>query len=217
VKDSYLAFWTIAYCSLASALIPSIIGIFKFSKRAAFLKTLCLFTCLSFLLDALSALLPRSANDLNNVFRLIEFLLLLSIYYIAFKPSFGKTLFISVSCLYIVFFSIELVRHQKGHLNSYSTSLTSMVFIVLSVMYFYTLMRDLPTAQIQRLPMFWVNTAVLTYFAGSLFLFSMRPYLINVLKDDQTIYWSFHNFLNIGKNLLFAVALWQDLRKPKPI
>ncbi len=67
------------------------------------------------------------------------------------------------------------------------------------------------------LPMFWLNTGVLTYFAGNLFLFAIRNYVIIAFNDNQTMYWSFHNFLNIGKNLLFAIALWQDLRKPKPI
>jgi hypothetical protein len=208
VSLSYQIFFGIAYCSIASALVPK--------KRAKLLKVLCLFTCLSFLLD-LATVFPRYANIFSNAFRLIEFFLLLYIYYLAFKPEARKATFTIIAIVYLTFFLAELFTFQKGQLNSYSATLSSVVFIVFSVRYFYVLMRDLPTAQIQRLPMFWVNTAVLTYFAGSLFLFAMRSYLINVLKDDQTIYWSFHNFLNIGKNLLFAVALWQDLRKPKPI
>lgn len=213
---SHQIFWGIVYCSVVSALIPGSFGIIRLSKRSNLLKTLWLFTCISFALDILAVNLPRLANPFNNIFRLVEFFFLLRIYFLAFKPRTHKAPFVIILIFYVCFFLAELFILQKGQLNSYSVTLSSVVFIVFSVRYFYILIRDLPTTQIQRLPMFWVNTAVLTYFAGNLFLFAMRSYLINVLKDDQTIYWSFHNFLNIGKNLLFAVALWQNLRKPKP-
>ncbi len=210
-------FFVIAYCSIASALIPISIGAIELKKRVDLLKVIWLLTFVSFSLDISAAAFPSLANLFNNTFRLVEFLFLLYIYHLASQPKTQKKLFTFIGLSYVSFFCAEFLIFQKGQFNSYSATLSSIVFIVLSVRYFYILMRDLPTAQIQRLPMFWINTAILTYFAGSLFLFAMRPYLINVLNDNQTIYWSFHNFLNIGKNLLFAVALWQDLRKPKPI
>ncbi len=143
--------------------------------------------------------------------------MLLFIYFVAGQNGKNKIVYIALGLVYILFFIAELSVYSHKQLNSYSITLTSLIFIFFSVRYFYFLMRDLPTDQIQRLPMFWVNTGVLTYFAGGLFLFAMRNYVITVFNDNQTTYWSFHNFLNIVKNLLFAVALWQDLRKPKPI
>ncbi len=217
MKADYTVFWIIAYCSIYSALIPSIVGVLSYKQRTPLLKILCFFTFISFFLDNLALYFPHYANDSNNVFRLVEFYTLSIIYYKAFVPRWNKVFFCTLGLLYAVLFISESFLSTKNQLNSYSITFTSLVFIVFSVRFFYVLMRDLPTAQIQRLPMFWVNTAVLTYFAGGLFVFAMRNYLVNSLNDNQTIYWSFHNFLNIGKNLLFAVALWQDLRKPKPI
>jgi hypothetical protein len=216
MSAEYQIFWALAYCSTASALIPLFIGSIGLRKRNPLLRGLWLFCLVSFALDFSSIFSPRFANVFGNIFGLAQFPLLLQIYYQAFRPRSNRTFFFFMGLLYTVVFFAELVAFPKG-LNSYSTSITSLVFIILSVAYFYFLMVDLPTVHIQRLPMFWVNIAVLIYFAGNLFLFSLRHYLITELKDDQTIYWSFHNFLNIGKNLLFAVALWQDLRKPKPI
>jgi hypothetical protein len=217
MEGDYRLFWATAYCSNLSALVPFIVGIIDFKSRSIELKLLCIFCIFAFCLDGLAFFLPRHANDLNNLFRLVEFYFLLLIYRNGLNTKSNKFIISLVGISYTVFFSIELLMASQKQLNSYSITLTSLVFIIFSVRYFYVLMRDLPTAQIQRLPMFWINTAVLTYFAGGLFVFAMRNYLVNTLNDNQTIYWSFHNFLNIGKNLLFAVALWQDLRKPKPI
>lgn len=217
MKEDYTVFWIFAYSSTYSALIPAIVGAISFKQRTLLLKILWLFAVVSFCLDNTALYIPSYANETSNLFRLVEFYVLLIIYYKAFEPRWIKMVFYLLGLLYLALFLSESFLSSKGQLNAYSITLTSLVFIVFSVRFFYVLIRDLPTAQIQRLPMFWVNTAVLTYFAGGLFVFAMRNYLVNTLNDSQTIYWSFHNFLNIGKNLLFAIALWQDLRKPKPI
>jgi hypothetical protein len=217
MEGDYRLFWATAYCSNLSALAPFMVGVIGFKKRPVELKLLCIFCAFAFCFDGLAFFLPRYANDLNNQFRLVEFYFLLLIYRNGLNTRSNKFVISLVGISYAIFFSIELLMASQKQLNSYSITLTSLVFIIFSVRYFYVLIRDLPTTQIQRLPMFWVNTAVLTYFAGGLFVFAMRNYLISTLNDNQTIYWSFHNFLNIVKNLLFAVALWQDLRKPKLI
>ncbi len=217
MKEDYLLFWTFAYCSIYSAIFPSIIGLYSFKTLSPSIRIVSLFVMASFILDNIALYFPIYANEVNNGFRLIEFICLLILYRSIFQKSKNEGVYASLGLGYLIFFLIELLLNTQKQLNSYSITLTSLVFIVFSVRYFYLLIRDLPTDRIQRLPMFWVNTGVLTYFAGGLFLFAMRNYLISAFQDDQTIYWTFHNFLNIVKNLLFAVALWQDLRKPKPI
>lgn len=217
MSSDYSLFWSFAYASMSSALIPFLIGVVLFKKRIPALKVICLFCLLCFCFDIASWQFNQYANKINNLYRLIEFLSYLIIYWIFWQKDKSNTIFISLGLAYILFFVSELSAHNYKHLNSYSITLASLVFIFFSVRYFYFLLRDLPTDKIQRLPMFWINTGVLIYFAGGLFLFAMRNYLIEAFHDNQTMYWSFHNFLNIVKNLLFAVALWQDLRKPKPI
>lgn len=217
MSNDYRLFWIIAYISTASALVPFLFGVKKFNNRIQGLKVVSLFCLLCFCFDVASLLSKRYVNEVNNLYRIFEFITLLYVYYTIWKNGKNRIVYISFALAYSLFFIAELSFNSQKQLNSYSITLTSLVFIYFSVRYFYLLMRDLPTDQIQRLPMFWVNTGVLTYFAGGLFLFAMRNYVITVFNDNQTTYWSFHNFLNIVKNLLFAVALWQDLRKPKPI
>ncbi len=206
------------YSSIFSSLIPSIVGLIRFKYRSIELKLLCILSVLSFGLDYTSQLNPSIANLSINLFSLIEFFILIYIFKNSIHLlSISKVVLAAVILAYLGLFSAEIFLNSKVELNSYSLTYTSLLFIVVCVRYFYLLMRDLPTDQIQRLPMFWISTGILTYFAGTLFLFAMRNYLITALHDNLNMYWTFHNFLNIVKNLLFAVALWQDLRKPKPI
>ncbi len=218
MESDYKVFWFFAYSSTFSALIPLGIALVKFKGRTYELKLLCILSFLAFCSDFISQRKPGFANEVTNSYLILEFCILILIY-AKFLELFSKAKALTTIAilLYVGFFTTELLQSTKVEMNSNTLTFTSLLFIGFAVRYFYLLMRDLPAAQIQRLPMFWVNTGVLTYFAGGLFLFAMRNYLISVFHDDQTIYWSFHNFLNIVKNLLFSVALWQDLRKPKPI
>lgn len=218
MQSDYKILFYFTFSSIFSSLIPFITGVIRFKHRSNDLKLLCILSILAFLLDSISQLNPSVANLSINLFSLLEFLSLIYIYRNSFQFSTNsKISILLVIFIYLCLFSAEILLSTKIELNSYSLTFTSLLFIVIAVRFFYLLIRDLPTDKIQRLPMFWINTGVLIYFAGGLFLFAMRNYLIEAFHDNQTMYWSFHNFLNIVKNLLFAVALWQDLRKPKPI
>ena len=65
-----------------------------------------------------------------------------------------------------------------------------------------------PPIDLLRFSLFWFNSAVFFYFAFSLYLFAMVNYIIqNMTADDSFAAYSFHNFNNIIKNILFAVAI----------
>lgn len=215
MSSEYRLFWIVAGLSTVSCLLPIVIGLKGFKKRELVLKVICVICFVSVCVDLISLKSPKYANQVNNFFLLFEFISLLIIYYNFPQQNKNRLVYISLGIVYFIFFIAELMFYSLKQFNSYSITLTSIVFIYFSVRYFYFLMRDLPTDQIQRLPMFWVNTGVLTYFAGGLFLFAMRNYVIAAFHDDQTIYWSFHNFLNIIKNSLFAFGMWQEIRNRK--
>lgn len=92
--------------------------------------------------------------------------------------------------------------------NSYTKTFGSVSMILVSLIYFYVLIRELPTESITKLPMFWINTAVLIYFSGTFFVNLSTDYLINVVKDNLIKPWTIHNFLGIVFYLIFSVGLW---------
>jgi hypothetical protein len=76
-------------------------------------------------------------------------------------------------------------------------------------------MIELPSMHLQRMPMFWFNSAFLIYYAGALVLFVFTSYIINVLKQDLVTYWIFHNCLSICEHFLVLTGLYYDLSSIK--
>ncbi len=182
------------------------------------MKLLIVLTGVSFICDISSPILINwkiSPNYAGNTYRFAEFVLLATIYYKSLNNTKLFKQFIFLNGLFFIFFTLNLFLLDQEKINSYSEIFSAFVFIALSVGYFYRIMNELPVLQIQHLPMFWINTAVLTYFAGNLFLFILVNYLVNTLKHDLIVYWTFHNLLNVTKNFLFAVGLWQNPRTTK--
>ncbi len=218
MQSDFKIFWFFAYASIFSSILPVVLGSIQLKNRSNDLKLISILSLFAFFLDILSLKKPILANISTNVYLLLEFGILLSIYAKAIQLlSKAKALFVIVIICYLGFFVTELLQSSKVEMNSYTLTFTSLLFILFSVRYFYLLIRELPTDKIQQLPMFWLNTGVLIYFAGGLFLFAIRNYVIAAFQDDQTVYWTFHNFLNVIKNILFAVAMWQGLRARKSV
>jgi hypothetical protein len=214
---NFETFVFIAKISMASALVSFLLGLAKFRSISSELKLLLILTGVSFASD-MAALyhtqLKIGTNYISDAYRLAEFILLIGIYYRAFNnPKTVRPLLI-LTALFILFFIFNMIFFQREKINSYTYIVSALVFIVLAVGFFYKLMKDLPALQVYLLPMFWVNVAVLVYFAGNLFVFTLSHYLVTVLNNNLMVYWGFHNFLSILKNVLFAVGFYLSTRSP---
>jgi hypothetical protein len=79
--------------------------------------------------------------------------------------------------------------------------------IVLAMIYFYKLLRDLKHKNLERVPMVWINMSVLTYFSGALMLFYVSNELANMPPEDRVVVWGTHAVFNVVHYALYAVAL----------
>ena len=104
--------------------------------------------------------------------------------------------------------------------TSYTFIIRSLTFIVISLLYFYVLIRELPTESITKLPMFWINTAFLLYYSGVFFQWLVLDYLINEIKGDVVNTYTIKNGIGIIHYLLIAIGLWYNrslyLSRPDP-
>jgi hypothetical protein len=153
-------------------------------------------------------------NYASSVYRLISFPLLSLIYFYALGKK-GEKVFLIINVCYLIFGMVNMLFYQKSSINTYTLILESILIIIFSLYYFYWLLSALPTAQLQRLPMFWLNSAHIIYFSGNLFLFVFTSYLVNVLNNNLLVYWTIHNILGIIEGLMIIVALWLDLQNIK--
>jgi hypothetical protein len=151
-------------------------------------------------------------TNMNLIYNL-SFLIILPLFLLFYKSrinskQIGRILNSVISvflvCGLINFFFVQ----GPTDTNSYTSSFGNISMIVVSVTYFYFLIKELPTETITKLPMFWINTAVLIYYSGVFFLYLTVDYLVTVLNDDMINSWTLHNFLGTIYYLMLAFALW---------
>lgn len=191
-----------------STLLPPFQFIRSKGRKLPILKLISLLCLLSFLFDLASYFLgSKGVNTypIGNASMLVQAIILLLIYQDALKIS--KTLTLLSGFGYGCFFVVNYFWIQTPFLiNSYSIAVSSILFIFLSLLYFRVLLKELPETFVHRIPMVWINIAVLIYYSGNLFLFMLYNYLMSGV-------WLLHNILVLVMNILFFVSIWQSQRK----
>jgi hypothetical protein len=177
------------------------------------LLTIALLADIIGMVSSLWIKLPYLNSTASNIYLVIS-IISINLFYQALFPSRFKFFFIASIAVLLLFYSYYLFTTQ--HLGVHIRNVPSnVVFIILPLLFFYKLINEMPTTHIQRLPVFWINAGLLMYFAGTLILWVVSDYLVQVLKDSRNTYWIFHNFLVIVKNALIGLGLWQVTRRPK--
>lgn len=115
----------------------------------------------------------------------------------------------SIIALFIIFAVVNTIFFQRlKEFNSNVTFAESLLLIVWALLYFYKLLRDMEHRQLQRVPMFWINMSVLTYFSGAFLLFHVANELFTFPKEEIAILWGTHALFNIVHYFLYGIALW---------
>lgn len=210
-------FLIIANIPVALYLIGCVIVLINLRAKQQHIKLLGLFCFLPLIAHTGNYILYQSGINPNysgSIYSFIAFNLITLIYYYALDRKHAYPMILAAG-LFSLFAIINLLFIQKADINSYTLIVESIFVLCYVLYYFYWLMRELPTTQLQRLPMFWINSAWLIYFAGNFFLYSFTSYLVNVLNNDLLLYWTIHNFLSAFVAIMMILALWIDLRNIK--
>ena len=207
-----------AYISIGSVLIPIAFALANGKKLLEELRPLRWILFISLSCDLLSLGISltgsmRNTHWIGNIYMILQFSLLV----LTFRRQLQSNRIIDiVHIVFVIFYVVNISFFQGPWIfNSVTNAVACIILIVLTMYYFYRLLNDLPTDHIQSLTMLWVSFAVLVYYAGNFFLFLAANYLTyeGVGKGTHLLMWNLHNLLNIIKNILFAIALWQSYRK----
>jgi hypothetical protein len=210
-----LEYMVIANIAPLLSLIAVLICFYQYKAKQPYIRLLGFSQLLTlashFLVIFFVSVLKIKQNSLLSIADIVEFALITAIYYYATNRS-NKTLFTTLGVLFGAFSLINLLFVQGGDINSFSLVVMSIITILFSLYYFYWLLQELPTTELQRLPMFWINSALLIFYSGNLFVFVFTDYLVNVLNNNMLFMWTMHNILKVIEILMIVVALWIDLR-----
>lgn len=190
-----------------------LIGLFQSRILSHDLRLVILTLSLSLLADLLLLILWNlSINNwwIANIFLLIQIFLL----YKYFSATYPNKVFRITAYLFLLFALINFIFIQGPFsFNSFSDYAGAIILLLYSLYSLYRLLKDLPVENIYQLPLLWISFGVLVYYAGTLFLFLFNNYMLTYYLKTHPSVWILHNILNVIKNLLFAVALWQPYRQ----
>ncbi len=145
-----------------------------------------------------------------NLYTIVEFFLLTGIYYLSFTDRFTRRLLQILGLVFLLFALADLwLIEGLFKLNSYTLALEALILMPLSLLFFIRINRELRVPVLTRYPMFWINSGVLIYFSGNLFLFifsnALLTYGLNLYES-----WIIHSMLNTVSHLIYTVALWNS-------
>jgi hypothetical protein len=92
---------------------------------------------------------------------------------------------------------------QGTSFDSLPASIEAILIVAYSIFYLFDQMNKPQVMFIYQEPTFWFIVAFIIYFSGTLFLFIQASHLDREIRDN---FWKINLFLNIAKNILFAVA-----------
>lgn len=154
-------------------------------------------------------------NQINNlfvlhVFTVFEFILL-SFFYKQFFDTFIK----SRIYIFLISFFLLVACYDAFLLNGFNTmnnlaaSVEFIILIIYALLSFFLILKNLVYENLLQTPFFWINTAVLIYFSGNLFLFLFTTYLQKYDIPDYGSLYAIHSVLNIVYYILISIGFWK--------
>ncbi len=209
--DVYLLLINITVYSI---IIPLGFVFFKFSTRPSYFRWLGFLLLLSFLFDLSGLIFPTTNIYIGNIYPMLELAIISVIYTTIIFDSRKHTIVIAVVIGLFLFYKI----YQNFHYEDINTQsfrfrvFTSFWFLILSAYFFIVLHNRPPVESILQYPLFWFNTAILTYFSGNIFLFTAYT-IFTDSPDLNKLYVPIHGFFNIIQNCLFTLALYFNYKE----
>ena len=112
----------------------------------------------------------------------------------------------------VVFAAASLISYADPtrlfRFNTLQRFIESLLLIMLALIYFHKLIRELVVVQLERDPFFWISVGLLIYFSGNLFVFVSGNYIIQHSNTVSLQLWGIHAVLYMVLYGLYAWALW---------
>lgn len=154
-------------------------------------------------------MLHREQQDwLSNLFLVSEFLIV-GLYLViqVIQPRYRIIAYLTI-WIGALLYAIDTTRRSMFILNLEGAAMLYFVFIILTLVGLYKVIKEIPVIQVERSPIFIICSGVLLYAAGNILImqFSSR-----IDKDDHVLMtrlWTLHNVLNVVKNIAVSYCLF---------
>ncbi|QHI34837.1 hypothetical protein IMCC3317_01810 [Kordia antarctica] len=213
-KSTLLAIMSVAQLVI---LIPLGTICFRFKRFNTIHKLLSILLICAGILSFIAYIMHgKKMNNMiiSHFYTIIEYLLWSLIYMRLFDNRTIKKL-IQISIFIVITFTIiNMIFWQPLETyNSYSKSVESAFLVCFSIGWFYKVFVDQSIKRLETHPIFWINAAVLIYFAGSFLLFITNNFLMEIPLIEFFEAWTLHGIFIMIHYLFISIGLWLIKRK----
>lgn len=199
---------------MVSVLVPLLISMGTNRRKHYYVKILITGLLISACTDFINVFffiknhIPTS--PLFHTYTVLEFCVLALLYRQLFHKEHIKK---SINIIILLFFAFKILDiiffTSIRESDTLAMTLESVVMITFGILYFDQVLKEMVIPNLEKYPVFWINSGILIYFSGSLFLFLFSDFIFSF--SNQISYWSFwpiHSLLTITKYTLFSIGLW---------
>ncbi len=204
----------LSYLTAYSVGIPLIVGIINFKRLSPTIRWIVYYIAVS---STFSLVITTAALNniityplvLANIFT--ETLFILYIYYRVLTPFFHRGVFMVAAIGFSSLFAIVGIFLEDPILKlTILWPTESVLVIILCLLYYLKVSRELMIINLAETTLFWVSTAFLLYFSIEMFFFILQGPISTLPSDIQSIVSAiFNQPIIVIANLLIAFGLWQ--------
>jgi len=121
------------------------------------------------------------------------------------------TTFQVLMCLFFAFALVNAIFIQGITLiSTYTMAFRGLVLMIYAITYHYVMTTELPRPVYVKLPIFWVNCALLTYYSVTFPIYLFTDYLYRDLKISIIPIWMVHNSVGVLYYTFLSIGLWRN-------
>lgn len=145
-----------------------------------------------------------------NIFSITELFLIGFIYTLEIKSKKFSLCFLFSIIGYLIFFILNLsIFKGYNNLNSFTTSLSSILIVSFSIYYFTYTLNKMQITSLTKNYFFWLNNAFFFYFTCSIFIFIFSTYILNEKSKQHRYLWQINYFLSIVYNVIISISIYK--------
>jgi hypothetical protein len=160
--------------------------------------------------------------ELLHIYTILE-LVTWSIFYKTILSTwvpFQRYFLLGLSLMVVLLIGNSLFLEPVNGFNSNAKTLVQITMIVFAVAYFFRNFGNTDFTQPRHFALAMINTAVLLYYSGSLFIFMFSKILNDPVSGVSTAaqvgFWVLNSILFLVFQLLMFIALWRVMLNRKP-
>jgi hypothetical protein len=158
------------------------------------------------------SILPQ--NAIGNIYVGFEALIILLLFYSILKQKFQRLIIIILTSSFLILY-VKVIGAEFLQLSPSIRSSRDVILVFCSLMYFYHLLKELPSTNIFDIPMFWINSSILFFFSCTFILSLFADYIAHEMKDKFYLFWSFRNFSRAIFCMLICIGVWKANTKQR--